>query len=316
MPGYLTAAKELEVRIPKVDKIRKEKKSIEDLLRWNGEVTRILRDGHDSLLELELSCNDFKVFNPFNEKLISCESFTRLRKYTAGVFDEDKFPKFLSPQSVMYTPTLNEVCFKFSKMSTAVAEVLIRYYRESEGNLEYKLVGVPVRKLRFEYEDREREAVLSLLSGVLHNNPILEQFELISTSAYIYLNVNNFLENFEDFQVGPALKKLTLRDSMKYTDRTKFLDEGTHNVEELCLNKSILNQKNFRLSDNIRILKLTPVNFSTDIFEVGFDQFLFVIENLQHNTSIEHFEMGIRHGNIKKKIFNSSLYEKERKICT
>lgn len=40
------------------------------------------------------------------------------------------------------------------------------------------------------------------MSGVLHENPYLQEFELISTSVYSFLNVNNYLENFEDFVVG------------------------------------------------------------------------------------------------------------------
>jgi len=176
--------------------------------------------------------------------------------------------------------------------------------------------GVNIRKLRFEYEDRERECVLSLLSGVLHQNPYLEEFELISTSAYSLINVNMYIENFEDVVLGRSLRKLTLRDSLKYTERTRFAEEGTSALEEMVINKTILNQKNFRLSDNIRVLKLIPVNYSSDTFEISFDQFVFVIENLQYNTTLEHFEMGIRHGNMKKKIFNAILYEKERRVCT
>ena len=61
---------------------------------------------------------------------------------------------------------------------------------------------------------------------------------------------------------------LAIKDSMIYTDRTKFLEEGTKNLQELVVNKTILNQKNFRLSDNLMVLKLTPVNFNTDSFEI------------------------------------------------
>jgi hypothetical protein len=138
----------------------------------------------------------------------------------------------------------------------------------------------------------------------------------VSTSAYSFINVNNYLENFEDVVLGSNLKKLTLRDSLRYTERTRFAEEGTVSLEEMVINKTILNQKNFRLSDNLKVLKLVPVNYSTDTFEISFDQFVFVIENLQYNTTIEHFEMGIRHGNMKKKIFNADLYEKERRVCT
>lgn len=46
------------------------------------------------------------------------------------------------------------------------------------------------------------------MSGVLHENPYLEEFELIATSAFCFLNVNNYIENFEDFTLGEKLKVL------------------------------------------------------------------------------------------------------------
>ena len=105
-------------------------------------------------------------------------------------------------------------------------------------------------------------------------------------------------------------------DSFKYTEETRFLEDGTGNVEELLINKTILFQKNFKLSDKLKILKLTPVNYHSEFFEIKFDQFLFVLENLADNRNLTHFEIGIRHGGLKKKIFNDRLYEKERMIST
>jgi hypothetical protein len=67
---------------------------------------------------------------------------------------------------------------------------------------------------------------------------------------------------------------------MIYTEKTKFLEEGTKNLTELTISKTILNQKNFRLSENLTVLKLSPVNFGSDAFEISLDQFLFVIESL------------------------------------
>ena len=93
----------------------------------------------------------------------------------------------------------------------------------------------------------------------------------MSTSAYSFINVNNYLENFEDVVLGSNLKKLTLRYSLRYTERTRFAEEGTVSLEEMVINKTILNQKNFRLSDNLKVLKLVPVNYSTDTFEISFD---------------------------------------------
>ena len=78
------------------------------------------------------------------------------------------------------------------------------------------------------------------MAGVLDNNPVLESFELETVSAYTFLNVNNFLENFEDFKLGPRMRKLILRDALRYTERTNFLSESTSNLEVLHINKTIL----------------------------------------------------------------------------
>jgi hypothetical protein len=63
--------------------------------------------------------------------------------------------------------TLRKVTFIFNKMQTAVAEVMIRFFRDQ--NLNYRN-DCNVKSIRFEYEDREREAILSLMSGVLNDN--------------------------------------------------------------------------------------------------------------------------------------------------
>lgn len=56
-------------------------------------------------------------------------------------------------------------------MQTAVAEVLIRFFRDSK-TMKYN-ANCNIKQIRFEYADREREAVLSLMSGILHENPYL-----------------------------------------------------------------------------------------------------------------------------------------------
>ena len=109
------------------------------------------------------------------------------------------------------------------------------------------------------------------MSGLLDKNPLLESFELVTVSAYTFLNFNNYLENFEDIEIGPCMRKLVLRDAMKYGERTNFLGDGTKNLLHLDINKSILNQKNFCLSDKLRVLMLNPINFPTEIFEITFE---------------------------------------------
>ena len=58
----------------------------------------------------------------------------------------------------------------------------------------------------------------------------MEEFSIKSLSTKTFLDVNNFVENFEDFNVGPNLRKLEMHDSFKYSDQTKFLENGTQNV--------------------------------------------------------------------------------------
>jgi hypothetical protein len=75
VPKVMKQNTALTLNIPKVERINKEKKTIEDLLTWNREVQAILKSCCDNVIELDLSCADFKIFNPLNEKLITSQSF-------------------------------------------------------------------------------------------------------------------------------------------------------------------------------------------------------------------------------------------------
>lgn len=55
---------------------------------------------------MEIVCKDFKIFNPLNDKLISDSTFPKLQTFKVGLLDDEKFPKFISPNSVLYAPTL------------------------------------------------------------------------------------------------------------------------------------------------------------------------------------------------------------------
>lgn len=107
-----------------------------------------------------------------------------------------------------------------------IAEILTKYFRDST---EYRK-NISIKCLRLEYVQREREAILALMGGVLKDNPFLEEFELVALDGYTFLNINNFIENFEEWFIGKSLKKLTLREAFKFTEKTKFLEEGTKNV--------------------------------------------------------------------------------------
>ena len=147
---------------------------------------------------------------------------------------------------------------------------MTQFFRQAD-NIENYKENFHVTKVRFEYQSRDREAIQQLMSGVLHANPNLETFEMVAVSAYVFMNCNDFLQNIEDIELGPAMKKLVLRDAMKYSERSNFLTKGTQNLEVLHINKTILNQPSFSLSDNLRVLKLNPLNFPTEIFEINFE---------------------------------------------
>lgn len=116
------------------------------------------------------------------------------------------------------------------------------------------------------------------MGGIFKDNPYLKVFEVVLLNSYNFLNVNNFIESFEDYSIGHKMKKLTLRDSFLFSEKTRFLDEGTRNLEELTITKTILNQKFFKLDETLRILKLCPVHFASESFEISFEQFIFVID--------------------------------------
>ena len=82
-----------------------------------------------------------------------------------GVFD-DNFPTVVHEQSVLTAASLREVTFVFKKMSTAAAETLVRFFR-CEEMISYRK-EIPIKALTLRYEKREREAVLTVLSGILH----------------------------------------------------------------------------------------------------------------------------------------------------
>ena len=126
-----------------------------------------------------------------------------------------------------------------------MSEVLVRHFRDPKT---FQFRRLPLAKFRVKYDTREREAVLTVLQGILHNNPYLEEFEIEAVKSETFLNVNLFVENFEDFRVGKKLRKLKLLDSFKYTESTQFLEGGTEGIEHLSISKTILTQRNFRLS--------------------------------------------------------------------
>ena len=67
--------------------------------------------------------------------------------------------------------------------------------------MEYRQ-DINITMLRLEYEERPRDSILAIMSGILKENPYLESFELVLMNSYNFLNVNNFIESFEDYSIG------------------------------------------------------------------------------------------------------------------
>ena len=65
----------LSLHIPKIENIKKESKSIDDLLNWNREVSTLVSNVPNAI-RVEIICDDFKIFNPLNDKLISNSTFS------------------------------------------------------------------------------------------------------------------------------------------------------------------------------------------------------------------------------------------------
>ena len=97
---YMVNMRSAEVRLLKVEKINKKNKSIDDLLLWNSRVTDMIAGASANIRHFSLICEDFKIFNPLNERLISSETFSCLESYTCGMLDDEKFPRFISSQSI------------------------------------------------------------------------------------------------------------------------------------------------------------------------------------------------------------------------
>ena len=149
------------IHLPKVDQINKKDKTIDDLLSWNGAVTTMLAQASLCLDHLELICNDFKIFNPLNERLINRESLPHLRSYKCGMLDEDRFPRLISSFSILNTPGLINLNLQFSRLSAVVSESLVKHFRDPK-TFEYR-PNLGLRYFTIEYQDRDREAVLTIL---------------------------------------------------------------------------------------------------------------------------------------------------------
>ena len=97
-----------------------------------------------------------------------------------------------------------------------------------------------IRGFHLHYHERDRDCLNVLMRGIFHDNPFLYELSLVSKSHINLINVNKFVESTETYKLSPLLKNFELRDGIKYSERTKFLENGTLNLERLSLNKTIL----------------------------------------------------------------------------
>lgn len=79
---------------------------------------------------VEIICEDFKIFNPMNDKLVTNATFPLIEKLTAGIFDEERFTRYIGPQSVLNSDTLRDVSLRFHLLSSGSADLLVRFFRD------------------------------------------------------------------------------------------------------------------------------------------------------------------------------------------
>ena len=75
---------------------------------------------------------------------------------------------------------MRELKLTFSKLSAVVSEALVKFFRDPKT---FKYKDLPIKIVTIEYEDREREAILTVLQGILHENPYLEEFHVRTTNS-------------------------------------------------------------------------------------------------------------------------------------
>lgn len=93
------------ISVPKVESIKKENKTIDDLLNWNREVSQLV-NSLGNIEHLDIQCSEFKIFNPLNDKQIGDSTFSKIKSYSVGILEEDKFSRFISPNSILNARTL------------------------------------------------------------------------------------------------------------------------------------------------------------------------------------------------------------------
>lgn len=179
MQGYMQdISGTFALRVQKVESIRKECKTIDDLLQWNAEVLAVVQRSPHAR-DVSIVCEDFKIFNPLNERLLSASTFRQCQRLKLGMLDEERFSRYLSQQNVLFAPRLKALTLQFSHFSVISAELLVRYFRDAPGtSMEFRS-DLTIKSLRLEYQERQRDAVLQIMSGVMKANPYLESFELV-----------------------------------------------------------------------------------------------------------------------------------------
>jgi len=152
--GYLQdASGTFSLKVQKVELIPKECKTIDDLLHWNGEVLEVVQRSPHAR-DVSIVCEDFKIFNPLNERLLSASTFRQCLRLKLGILDEERFSRYLSQQNVLFAPRLKVLILQFSHFSVISAELLVRYFRDAPGSSMEFRSDLTVKNLRVEYQER------------------------------------------------------------------------------------------------------------------------------------------------------------------
>ncbi len=55
-----------------------------------------------------------------------------LRSLKAGIFDDERFTRYISAQNVLNSPTLYSLTLRFSTFSVGAADLLVRFFRDNQ----------------------------------------------------------------------------------------------------------------------------------------------------------------------------------------
>ena len=116
-------------------------------------------------------------------------------------------------------------------LSASVSEALIGFVRDSSFIYREDLA---LKNMELKYGARDREALVTLVQGVLSGNQNLRRFSVEGMGEECWRNAQGFVEGCGDVVLGQNLRDLELNDSFLYAGEgsmaSNFLAEGTRNL--------------------------------------------------------------------------------------